>query len=219
MPGEGVKARVQALLDQYYFATALPIDGVARVSAIVSLYQSLEALHAFKDATSRTDHLVLNKLLAENGLEPAVLHEPSSPTSSEEEFGRHIIEGIEYTREVAKRPIEASGPGSNRSLAKRRNKRDQGVAEKEELKRRLKQFGMTEMGSEPSKERLTFVPRADVSVPSSDAGIERLMGGGREHVASTAAAGISESSFRKILGDRRMDEYLAHKTKMKTSNS
>lgn len=90
---DDIAKNVEVIFDRYY-------DGLGglketesddeRESRILSLigaaYQSLEALHAFKDGTSRTNHLVLNRLLVENGWYPVVLHAPNSPQFSADEW-------------------------------------------------------------------------------------------------------------------------------------
>lgn len=191
MPQEGMLARVQGLLDRYYEALGTS-DSVTRFSAIIELYESLEALHAFKDGTSRTNHLVLNKLLAENGLDPAILNEPDSPTSSHAEFGQHVLRGIQQTRDVA-RTIPVSGtPVSLNALAQQRNTRDSAEAMDNELAK----MGMSR--NRPA--RPGFIPQHDVATTPFLANVEHLIRAEREHSAmpdpsvSVAVSGGNASS-------------------------
>ena len=177
MPPEGMLARVQGLLDRYYEGLATS-DSVTRFSAIIVLYESLEALHAFKDGTSRTNHLVLNKLLAENGLSPAILNEPNSPTSSHEEFGRHVLRGIQQSRDVASAIPISDTPRSLDALAQQRNARDRDEA----MDDRMAKMGMQR--DKPA--RPGFIPMHDVATTPFVAKVEHLITAEREYNAMPA---------------------------------
>jgi hypothetical protein len=238
MPVEGMEKFVQKQLAKYYSALEYSGDSVSRLSAIISLYESLEAMHPFKDATSRTNHLVLNKLLVENGFDPAILNEPNSPTSSSEEFGRHVVESMEQTREIAgadrRRWVESS-----RGLADVRRDR----AEELDIAERYGSF----MGSDAPK-RPSFMPGRDIFTTPFQGDLTHLMGGEREHIPSLKPPSLGEIEpsstvidasevqqdskqstemlnlvppldprlegvARRILGNGRIDDYLAYKAR------
>jgi hypothetical protein len=92
---------VQQLIQTYYREDADATSDLARFMAIIDLYQALEALHPFKDATSRTNHLVLNKLLAEHGFNPAILEKPNSPVHTREEWAVIVLRGCRRGRRIA----------------------------------------------------------------------------------------------------------------------
>ena len=108
MPEGGIQHAVQGHLDRYYHARGQAQDTDQHVDAITTLYQNLEALHAFKDGTSRTNHLVLNKLLSEVGLHPAILDEPNSPVHTHDAFKAKIYAGVHAGHEIAARQDEQS---------------------------------------------------------------------------------------------------------------
>ncbi|WP_168203023.1 MULTISPECIES: eCIS core domain-containing protein [unclassified Tardiphaga] len=210
MPAEGIFKRVQDLLDRYYMAMDVASDSVTRFSAIIALYESLEALHAFKDGTSRTNHLVLNKLLAENGLDPAILNEPNSPTSSHEEFGRHVLEGIQQTRDVTKTVAKSGTPAAIDVLAQQRNKRD---ADELFAETAARKYGL----QRDTPARPTFAAEDDKVVKPVSANLENLMGGTREHIQPLSKPSLLapklEKLSRLVLGNKRMDDYINYKKK------
>ncbi len=221
LPRDGLVKHIQKQFDTYYTTLDLSRDSISRLSTIITLYESLEAVHAFEDATSRTNHLVLNKLLTENGLNPAILNEPNSPTSDEDEFGRHVVEGIEQTRDIANIVPQTDRLGSIKTLAEHRKESDLDA----EVARR---FGTS--ASDPG--RPTFVSRRDTLVEPFHADLDRLMGDGeREHIERLAPIPKKESEqddaprtsrvkktlkreeergARLILGNRRIDEHLRY---------
>ncbi|MBS0649727.1 MAG: Fic family protein [Verrucomicrobia bacterium] len=66
-----------------------------KLSVIADLYQMLEWLHPFPDGQGRTDLVLLCKLLCEQGLNPAILHQPyMSSYSTLQEWKEYLINGI-----------------------------------------------------------------------------------------------------------------------------
>lgn len=49
-----------------------------KIRCIADLFQTLEWLHPFRDGQTRTDLVLLSKLLCEQGFNPAFLEEPSA---------------------------------------------------------------------------------------------------------------------------------------------
>jgi hypothetical protein len=159
MPREGIKKAVQGHLDAYYTAREAAQDTDQHVGAITTLYQNLEALHAFKDGTSRTNHLVLNKLLTEVGLHPAVLHEPDSPVHTHDEFKARIYAGVRAGREIAARQDEES---SQKLGASREEIRD-AVAVDAQMRRR-------DWGKDEKLDRWFDAPRPEDAVRTFEPG-------------------------------------------------
>lgn len=150
MPDEEMSRAVQTRLDTYYAARARGETALDQLMAVVDLYQSLEALHAFKDGTSRTNHLVLNQLLTELGLSPAILDQPDSPTRSREDWARKVVEASRRGQRLAQR----QGPRSVESL----------LAERAKVQKELKvDERMAKLGMKPSNRFATWqkwVPRS-----------------------------------------------------------
>lgn len=108
MPPGGIKNRIKTLLENYYKSQEAAGSDIEKFENIINLYQQLEALHAFKDGTSRTNHLLLNKLLSEHGLGPAILREPNSPMFTKKAFGQEVLTGITHHQLLAKWTSSAS---------------------------------------------------------------------------------------------------------------
>jgi hypothetical protein len=107
---EEVQNQVERIFDNYYLARAEIRTKVqkgedrtnAMVRLIAGVYQQLEVLHAFKDGTSRTNHLVLNKLLVENGMYPVTLIAPNSPQFTREEWVGSLRASLKSTERDVK---------------------------------------------------------------------------------------------------------------------
>ena len=81
---------VQKIFDQHHEAMGAAQSSDDRFKSIAHTYRRLESLHPFHDGTSRTNHLLLNKMLTEAGHYPVTLHSPSAPTTSLDDLTRHI---------------------------------------------------------------------------------------------------------------------------------
>lgn len=69
-----IKARITTILDQYYRDLGLALDDSTRIRAIAVCIHELEITHSFYDGNGRSNMLMLlNKLLLENNLSPAIL--------------------------------------------------------------------------------------------------------------------------------------------------
>jgi len=66
-----------AIIDKYHREIATATNDDEKLLAIARCVGKLERLHAFKDANCRTMILVLNKLLLQNCLTPAILENPN----------------------------------------------------------------------------------------------------------------------------------------------
>lgn len=117
-PDRGMAHKVQALFDEYN-----QLKGTYPGAAAVELYEKLELLHPTKDASSRTNHLILNRLLAEYGLSPAILAEPNTPEQSYEQVTDTIIGASRFGNQVAL----SQGPESVEAL--RKGRRDMAIEE------------------------------------------------------------------------------------------
>ena len=73
----------------------------AGLAAVTELYEALELLHPTEDFSSRTNHLILNRLLAEHGLPPAILREPNTPELSYEGATEFFADAIDAGISVA----------------------------------------------------------------------------------------------------------------------
>ncbi len=136
-PKAGIEATLSQHFRTYHENQASAKSDLDKFHNIIELYQHLEALHAFKDGTSRTNHLVLNKLLSEHGLGPTILHEPNSPMYSKEEFGKHVLKGIAYHKRVA-----AIQGGKSKAKLEAIRKEHIPEAHSAEFKRRAAKMGL-----------------------------------------------------------------------------
>ena len=59
-------------------------------------------LHAFVDGTSRTNHLLLNKLLVENGMYPITLKMPNAPCLTVAEWAKVVEDQVAAAEHEAK---------------------------------------------------------------------------------------------------------------------
>ena len=92
------KARIQALFDGFYAALRTTADPLREIAA---LHKNLEYMHAFKDANTRTNLVVLNKLLVESGFNPVVLDDPNqSYTQTIDEWVALVQRGMKRWRAV-----------------------------------------------------------------------------------------------------------------------
>jgi hypothetical protein len=92
------KARIQALFDGFYTALRVTDDPLPQISA---LHKNLEYMHPFIDANTRTNLVVLNKLLVECGYNPVVLDDPNqSYTQTIDEWVALIQRGLRRFRAI-----------------------------------------------------------------------------------------------------------------------
>jgi hypothetical protein len=99
---EASRARIQKLFDDFYATlrtTGTPLREIAR------LHKNLEYMHAFKDANTRTNLVVLNKLLVECGYNPVVLDDPNqSYTQTIDEWEALLDRGVRRWRAIRRAP-------------------------------------------------------------------------------------------------------------------
>jgi hypothetical protein len=78
---EAVRAEAAKIFAEHDDAMKEAGDTDAKIAIIAKTYQQLESLHAFNDGTSRTNHLVLNKMLTEIGQRPISIRAPNAPST------------------------------------------------------------------------------------------------------------------------------------------
>lgn len=100
-PTAEVQAMVADILQTYYRKIETAEDRSGRLKIIAETHQLLERLHAFKDANTRTNLLVLNKLLTEQGYHPVILDDPNtSYLVSTEEWVTEIERGLQRWKDL-----------------------------------------------------------------------------------------------------------------------
>jgi hypothetical protein len=105
--------------------------------AAVHLYVRLEALHPTKDASSRTNHLVLNKLLVEQGKPQAIIYEPNTPELNEDEACTMIHQASERGRAI----ILELGLTADQIQAARKARKEEDAKQKK-IDEMMKKMGM-----------------------------------------------------------------------------
>ncbi|MFK8022951.1 MAG: Fic family protein [Ilumatobacter sp.] len=89
---ETVRAKLQLLFDQFYEDVE---ESPNKLVPIARLHKQLEYLHPFKDANTRTNLVVLNRLLVEFGFSPVILDDPNqSYVQSLQEWQHMLIKGM-----------------------------------------------------------------------------------------------------------------------------
>ena len=92
------RARIAKLLREFYDASRKSNDVLGDISR---LHKQLEYLHPFKDANTRTNTVVLNRMLVEHGLNPVVLDDQNqSYTQTTEEWKALIERGMRRWRTI-----------------------------------------------------------------------------------------------------------------------
>lgn len=93
-----VKEKLQAILDDFYQEVEVSDNPLL---VIGKLHKRLEYLHPFKDANTRTNLVILNKVLVEYGYAPAILDEPNqSYLQTTEEWADLIWKGVQRWMEL-----------------------------------------------------------------------------------------------------------------------
>ena len=93
---------IQKILDHYEQGKQKAVENGTILDLIVHTHKSLENLHPYVDANTRTNRLVLNRMLAENKLPPTLLNNPLDVHHTEhEDWKGQIIEGQKAWMEVA----------------------------------------------------------------------------------------------------------------------
>ncbi len=90
-----LEARLNQLLQEYRTASRASTDPPAKIRAIARFCASLERTHVFSDGNARTvGFLVVNKLLLEAGLGPAMIEDPNRFDGlSVDELTQEIVNG------------------------------------------------------------------------------------------------------------------------------
>lgn len=91
-----LKAEVNNILGHYYRRIGRQRTQGQKLRLIARTHRRLENLHPFLDANTRTNRLILHKLLVENGMSPVVLENPLQVhLHSDEEWAGVLAQGME----------------------------------------------------------------------------------------------------------------------------
>ncbi len=106
---EVYKGHVNGLLGAYYERVGQAKNTRQKLGAIAHLHKSLENLHPYGDANTRTNRLVLNRMLAEQGLPLTMLDRPLDVHHTKEaDWVKHIVRGQRaWGKAVASRPSDS----------------------------------------------------------------------------------------------------------------
>ena len=114
-PGEvqgALKALIKALRDS--LSAARRDDDV--LTAIAAFSQGFARLHPFADNNTRTNMLLVNKLLVENGFTPAIVREPKHfYTETREAWKQRIVDGMKTWGDLA--AVNGGAPASSGAAA------------------------------------------------------------------------------------------------------
>jgi hypothetical protein len=96
---ELIEEKLTELINQYNSKITTINDPLQKLDTILNFIQSCEQLHPFFDGNTRVfSMLLLNKLLMQNGLPPAVLYNPNRSTGyTIEELRNEVLDGMENT--------------------------------------------------------------------------------------------------------------------------
>ena len=98
------KQRLQKLFDDFYDEVEVSDN---KLQVIARPHKNLEYLHPFKDANTRTNLALLNKLLVEYGFEPVILDDPNqSYTQTVDEWAGLLQRGMDRWSEVLLAQVE-----------------------------------------------------------------------------------------------------------------
>jgi hypothetical protein len=92
---EQVRAEVNKIMKDYYAAIKTAVTRRQKLVVVSTIHRRLENLHPFIDANTRTNRLVLHRMLVENGMSPVILENPLEVhLKSNEEWADHLDEGM-----------------------------------------------------------------------------------------------------------------------------
>lgn len=93
---KALKAEVNNVLGHYYRRIGRQRTREQKLRLIARTHRRLENLHPFLDANTRTNRLILHKLLVEQGMSPVILENPLKVhLNSDEEWAGVLAQGME----------------------------------------------------------------------------------------------------------------------------
>ncbi len=115
---------VQDILNQHYENIGLAESSDDKFQAIAKTHKNLENLHPYVDHNSRVNRLVLNRLLAEQGMAPAILENPLDVHHSDMETWSDSIKSgqekwLSHVRRLGDQTDEWQELNKRSSMAKR----------------------------------------------------------------------------------------------------
>lgn len=101
-PQDVYRAHITNLLGAYYERVGAAESPADKLAAIAHLHKSLENLHPYGDANTRTNRLVLNRMLAEQRMAPTMLDQPLDVHHTKAaDWVKHIQSGQERWKDSA----------------------------------------------------------------------------------------------------------------------
>lgn len=101
MRARALKAEVNNILGHYYRRIGRQRTQREKLRLIARTHRNLENLHPFLDANTRTNRLILHKLLVENGMTPVILDNPLNVhLKSHEEWADELEGGMARWQEA-----------------------------------------------------------------------------------------------------------------------
>jgi len=98
-----LKKEVNRVLEECYELLAASESPDGKLAIIASTHRKLENLHPFLDANTRTNRLILHKLLVENGMTPVILENPLEVhLKTDAEWARVLKQGMALWQQAAK---------------------------------------------------------------------------------------------------------------------
>jgi len=90
-----VRAEVNKIMKDYYTTITTAATRQEKLLVVSTIHRRLENLHPFIDANTRTNRLVLHRMLVENGMSPVILDNPLEVhLKSNEEWAEYLEGGM-----------------------------------------------------------------------------------------------------------------------------
>lgn len=102
MTSEAIQQVMTQIWDEYYHRISGDHSENDKIAIVADTIQKMGRLHAFENGNTRTNMLILNKLLLENGLNQAIINDPKDYyLKSLEEWIEEVKKGILKWRKIA----------------------------------------------------------------------------------------------------------------------
>ncbi len=99
-----VRAEVNKIMNFYYAGLKKAKNRDQALLLVATTHRKLENLHPFIDANSRTNRLILHKMLVENGMSPVILDNPLEvPLKSNAEWAGELGKGMQKWDDARKK--------------------------------------------------------------------------------------------------------------------